>query len=145
MRREPPAQIAFARLKLPATRSIEALLPTRSISCIGAPKLWIPPAADMAVYCGARIAPNAIEVPNPMIVVEVLSPSTRRIDVSLKLAGYFRLPSVAHYLIIDPTQRLVIHHARSSGDTIQTRVISDGVIKLDPPGIALAMNDLYGG
>jgi Uma2 family endonuclease len=62
----------------------------------------------------------------------------------LKLAGYFRLPSVAHYLIVDPTQRSVIHHARGAGDTILTRVISDGVITLDPPGLELAMSDIYG-
>jgi hypothetical protein len=31
-----------------------------------------------------------------MILVEDFSPSTRRIDVSLKLAGYFGLPSVMH-------------------------------------------------
>jgi Uma2 family endonuclease len=41
-------------------------------------------------------------VPNPVIVVEVSSPSTRKIDASLKMTGYFSLPSVHHYLIIDP-------------------------------------------
>src|ERR1700687_2983166 len=34
--------------------------------------------------------------------VEVLLPSTRHIDASAKLAGYFRIPSVRHYLIVDP-------------------------------------------
>jgi hypothetical protein len=32
------------------------------------------------------------KIPNPVIVVEVFSPSTRRIDATAKLAGYFRLP-----------------------------------------------------
>jgi Uma2 family endonuclease len=64
---------------------------------------------DALVYSGAKLAPKAVEVPNPVIVVEVLSPSTRRIDASAKLAGYFRLASVAHYLIVDPNRRLVIH------------------------------------
>jgi hypothetical protein len=45
-------------------------------------------------------------------VVEVLSPSTRRIDASAKLAGYFRIRDVQHYLIVDPDKRPVIHHAR---------------------------------
>ena len=98
---------------------------------------------DALVYCGQELPPTSLEVPNPVIVVEVLSPSTRRVDVSLKLAGYFRLPSVAHYLIVDPTQRSVIHHARGTGDTILTRVISDGVITLDPPGLELAVSDIY--
>ena len=51
---------------------------------------------DALVYCGDKLAPSALEVPNPVVIVEVLSPSTRRVDASLKLAGYFRLPSVAH-------------------------------------------------
>jgi Uma2 family endonuclease len=67
---------------------------------------------DALVYRGSKVAPSAVEIPNPVIVVEVLPPSTRHIDASKKLAGYFRLPSVAHYLIVDPDQRLILHHAR---------------------------------
>src|SRR5437588_9630635 len=48
---------------------------------------------DALVYCGQEVALSTLEIPNPVVVVEVLSPSTRRIDVSKKLAGYFRLPS----------------------------------------------------
>ena len=100
---------------------------------------------DALVYCGQKVAPTALEIPNPVIIVEVLSPSSKRIDVSLKLAGYFRLPSVAHYLIVDPTQPSIIHHARGSGDTILTRIVTDGTITLDPPGLELAVADIYSG
>ncbi len=44
---------------------------------------------DALVYCGEKLPRDALEAPNPIIVVEVLSPSTRRIDASAKLAGYF--------------------------------------------------------
>jgi Uma2 family endonuclease len=98
---------------------------------------------DALVYCGAKLASAAVEVPNPIIVVEVLSPSTRHIDLSAKLADYFRLPSVAHYLICDPEKPRIVHHARAAGETILTRIISEGSIKLDPPGIELAMADIY--
>jgi Uma2 family endonuclease len=84
-----------------------------------------------------------IEIPNPIIIVEVLSPSTQRVDVTLKLAGYFRLPSVAHYLIVDPTQPVIVHHARGTGDAIVTRIITEGSIALDPPGLTLALSDIY--
>jgi Uma2 family endonuclease len=60
---------------------------------------------DAQVYCGQELPAAAIEVPNPVILIEVLSPSTRQIDASVKLAGCFRLPSVIHYLIVDPTGR----------------------------------------
>jgi Uma2 family endonuclease len=98
---------------------------------------------DALVYCGEKLPPAALEVPNPVIVVEVLWPSTRRVDVSLKLAGYFRLPSVAHYLILDPTQPYVLHHARGAGDAILTRIVTDGSIMLDPPGLELFVTDIY--
>jgi Uma2 family endonuclease len=78
-------------------------------------------------------------------VVEVLSPSPRRVDVSLKLAGYLRLANLAHYLIVDPTQRCVIHHARGIGDSILTRIVTDGSIVLAPPGFELFPADIYGG
>jgi Uma2 family endonuclease len=99
---------------------------------------------DALVYCGEELAPAALEVPAPVIVIEVLSPSTRKIDVSLKLVGYFQLPSVRHYLIVDPSQPVIIHHARGAGDDILTHVVSEGVIKLDPPGLELRLADIYG-
>lgn len=92
---------------------------------------------DALVYCGPKLPATAIEVPAPMIVVEVLSPSTRRIDASAKLSGYFRLPSVAHYLIFDPERPVVLHHQRGPGDTILTRIVREGVIRLDPPGLEI--------
>src|SRR5215211_577853 len=99
---------------------------------------------DAVVYCGEKLAPRAVVVPNPVILVEVLSPSTRRIDASAKLAGYFRLPSVAHYLIVEPNETLILHHARGPDDTILTHVVHAGRIMLDPPGLELAVEDVYG-
>ncbi len=75
--------------------------------------------------------------------MDVLSPSTRQFDVSIKLAGYFRLPSVAHYLIVDPTQPLILHHSRGNDGTIVTRVVTEGAIALDPPGLELGLIDIY--
>src|ERR1700730_17413826 len=98
---------------------------------------------DALVYCGTKLAPSAVEVTNPVIVVEVLSPSTRHVDLSAKLADYFRLPSIAHYLIVDPERPRVIHHALSSSETILTRIVTEGSIRIDPPGITLAMTDIY--
>jgi Uma2 family endonuclease len=98
---------------------------------------------DALVYCGSKLIPTAIEVPNPVIVVEVLSASTRNIDTQRKLAGYIKVSSVVHYLIIDPLKPLVVHHARGSGDTIITRIVTAGGITLDPPGLELALTDIY--
>ena len=98
---------------------------------------------DALVYCGQKLPDSSIEVPNPVIVVEVLSPSTRHVDASSKLAGYFRVASVQHYLIADPDTRLVVHHARGEADIIATRIINAGGLRLDPPGIDLTVGELF--
>lgn len=99
---------------------------------------------DALVYCGAEYPPSDVEVPDPVIVVEVLSPSTRQLDASIKLTGYFRLPSVAHYLIVDPAEPMIVHHFRQPGHDIVTRVVTEGAIRLDPPGLQIALADIYG-
>ncbi|MBV8589493.1 MAG: Uma2 family endonuclease [Acetobacteraceae bacterium] len=49
---------------------------------------------DVMVRCGAPL--QAVKVTDPVIVVEVLSPSTRARDSGAKLADYFRLTSMRH-------------------------------------------------
>jgi Uma2 family endonuclease len=97
---------------------------------------------DALVYCGPKLPGDAIEVPSPVIVVEVSSPSTRKIDASVKLAGYFRLPSVEHYLIVDPDGPPIIHHRRQADGSILTRLIGDGAVRLDPPGIEIGVAEV---
>jgi Uma2 family endonuclease len=98
---------------------------------------------DALVYCGPERPDEAIEVPNPAIVVEVLSPGTRHIDNAAKLTGYFALPSVSHYLVVDIEKRLIIHHARDSGDVLATRIVRGGVIALNPPGIQIGFESCF--
>ena len=98
---------------------------------------------DASVVCGPRRSDDTVVVSDPVIVVEVLSPSTAAIDHGRKLSGYFSLPSVEHYLILDPDRRAVIHHKRGTGDAIETRVLSEGAVKLDPPGFKVAVEALF--
>jgi Uma2 family endonuclease len=100
---------------------------------------------DALVYCGPKLPRSAIEVPNPTIVVEVASPSTRKIDASLKLTGYFSLASVQHYLIIDPDGPPIVHHRRQADGTILTTIVHDGVLSLAPPGIEVAVAEIFAG
>ncbi|MGA8170048.1 MAG: Uma2 family endonuclease [Methylocystis sp.] len=57
---------------------------------------------DALVYCGPELPPDATVVEHPVVVVEIISPSTGRNDHTRKLAGYFNLSSIQHYLIIRP-------------------------------------------
>ena len=98
---------------------------------------------DATVRCGPRLDGDAVEFSDPVIVVEVLSPSTRARDAGAKLQDYFRLPSVRHYLILRTDTRSAIHHARGEGGTIATAILTEGALRLDPPGIAVALADLF--
>jgi Uma2 family endonuclease len=98
---------------------------------------------DVLVYCGDRAPDDALEINTPVIVVEVLSPSTAAYDLRDKLAGYFRVPSIQHYMIVDPDLRSVIHHKRGMGDVIETRIVSAGTLTLDPPGMTITAEELF--
>jgi Uma2 family endonuclease len=98
---------------------------------------------EALVYCGAKLPPSALDVPNPIIVAEVISPSSKKIDSSVKLAGYFRVPSVVHYLIVDPNRPLITHHARRGDSSVACDVL-EGTIVLDPPGLELDLAEVYG-
>lgn len=95
-------------------------------------------------YCGPRLPPAAIEIPNPVIVVKVLSEGKAARDRGVKLVGYFSLPTVAHYLILDPERRTAVHHRRGQGDLIETRILTAGPLRLDQPGLELTVAELFG-
>jgi Uma2 family endonuclease len=90
---------------------------------------------DALVVCPPQRDLNTMEIPNPIVVVEVLSPSTAADDHGVKLDGYFSVSSVEHYLILDADRRVMIHHKRGQAEAIETRILRDGVIRLDPPGL----------
>jgi Uma2 family endonuclease len=97
---------------------------------------------DALVRCGLAVAPDTVKLTDPIVVVEVLSPSTRARDHGDKLIDYFRLPSVSHYLIVRTEDAAIIHHARNPDGTILTRIVREGVLPLDPPG--LMVTGLFG-
>jgi Uma2 family endonuclease len=98
---------------------------------------------DVLVQCGERLAPDAIAATQPVIVVEVVSPSTNQRDMTTKLVGYFRLDSIRHYLIVDAEKRIVVHHQRTGGEALATRILAGGALALDPPGISVRIEDLF--
>ena len=126
----------------------------RAVAVAGAPCQALPDGAtvecgdsddepDALVNCGEPMADDAVVAPNPVIIVEVLPSGTMARDTGGKLAGYFRVPSVAHYLIVHPTRRTVIHHRRT-GDGIETPILVNGPIAMDPPGIVVTTEEIYG-
>jgi Uma2 family endonuclease len=99
---------------------------------------------DAVVRCGDRLDGDRVDVPDPLVIVEVLSPSTRQVDLTRKLAAYFQVASLRHYLVFWADEAKVIHHHRRDGsETIETRILTTGEIRLDPPGISVSIEDIY--
>lgn len=146
-----PERAAHNLVKMRAWRALDAAVRAAGLPCqafgdgmtveIGDDYDYEP---DAVVSCGDPLAPDVVAVPHPVVVVEVLSPSTQSVDTGAKLADYFRVLSVRHYLILRADRPQVIHHRRSDdGAGIETRVLVDGSVRLDPPGFDVAIADFY--
>ncbi len=144
-----PERIEHARIKSRIWAALDRAIKENNLPCEALPDgIAIEVDADTdyepdaVVNCGPPAPGDAVAATNPVVIVEVLSPSTEHIDLADKLADYFRVPSVQHYLIVRALRREVIHHRRS-GEEIISRVVNVGQIQLDPPGITLDLADIY--
>jgi Uma2 family endonuclease len=99
---------------------------------------------DVMVQCGAEPDPRAMVIESPLIVVEVVSPSSERDDVDTKFMDYFSVASIRHYLIVFSERRAVVHHQRTERGTLETRIVNDGDIALDRPGLSVSVAALLG-
>jgi Uma2 family endonuclease len=98
---------------------------------------------DAVLRCGDRLPNDAVAVPDPMVIVEVVSPSTSGIDLGVKFRDYFRVPALRHYLIIWPEEPRIVRHSRGPSGEIATEIFTSGTLDLDPPGISLNFSDFY--
>jgi Uma2 family endonuclease len=139
-----PERAAHGRMKGRMYTRLEEAIRAANLACeafpdgmavrVDADTLYEP---DVMVRCGAPVDDNATEVADPVVVVEVVSPSSRKRDSGSKLEDYFRIPSVRHYLIVKTENKVIIHHQRDEAGGIATHIIRDGVLRLDPPGLVV--------
>jgi Uma2 family endonuclease len=69
--------------------------------------------ADLVVTC-APLSPGARWFPEPVLIAEVLSPSTTVHDLKTKLPDYQRMPSVREILLISSEERRIERWLRES-------------------------------
>ena len=96
--------------------------------------------ADLVVVC-TPLAQGQIYLTDPVLVVEVLSPSTESIDRSLKLRDYFAMSSVLDVLLVS-TKAVRVEHWQRDGDLWQIFGPGD-TLKIEGLGISIALDDLY--
>ena len=100
---------------------------------------------DLMVVCGFEPVHTHYEVA-PCILIEVLSSSTKGVDLREKLLAYRMIPSLRTYLIVEQEAQLVRVISRSvSGGWNQQDVAGSGPIELPCLGGVLEVADVYRG
>lgn len=147
-----PTSIRHARIQRNASEVLRGAMAAAGIHCEileAGPGVALGPEGDecripdVVVTCSAAIDETAHLVPEPLIVVEVASPSTRLADVNDKVEFYGALASIHHYVVIEQDRRRVVYHGRGASGGLEPRIVREGEIALDPPGILLALDALY--
>ncbi len=84
-------------------------------------------------------------VTNPILIVEVLSGSTRKYDLKDKFLLYQRIPSFKEYILIDPAKPQVQSWFKQDEETWKINRVEDLTksIRLRALGIDLALSDIY--
>lgn len=100
--------------------------------------------ADLAVTC-RPLEPGMSSVPDPTLIVEVLSPSTEGTDRTVKLLAYRDLPSVQEILLIASVKRRAELWHRRDGEWRVQDIIGDGVLRFESLDAEIAMVTLYDG
>jgi Uma2 family endonuclease len=105
---------------------------------------------DVAVFCGKaqrRKVRGADVLGNPIVLVEVLSPSTADYDHGRKWLSYRGIASLQHYLLVAQDQTRVewyTRHGEHFWHYAETIGI-EGEIRLESLGITLKLTEVYEG
>lgn len=146
-----PERARHNLVKLAVARSLQDAVRRASLDCtvftdgmtvrIDA---WTAREPDASLQCGIEVDLDSLTLEQPLLVVEVVSPSSGRDDTGAKVAEYFSVPSIRHYLIVDPMKPVVIHHCRDAAGAIHTTIHTAGVLPINPPGLELTVEDIFG-
>ncbi len=97
---------------------------------------------DLSVTC-SPIAGDDDIVPAPVVVIEIISPSTAREDHGRKKFDYFATPSIRQYAIVEQDERWVDLYTRTDAGWIDEIVTGDAVLNLSSIGVEVALDAIY--
>lgn len=98
---------------------------------------------DVQVICQPNPPEDSFQ-DHPVIIIEVLSDSTRRTDQGEKLDGYLTISSLENYLLVETGSPLVIGYRRSAAGFIREVHSSlTGCIALPAIGTDLPLAEIY--
>jgi Uma2 family endonuclease len=100
---------------------------------------------DAAVVCGKtqRASDDALAVVNPLLLVEVTSPSTEEYDHGEKLRHYKELLSVREVLIVSHRRPQLTLHRREAEAWSELQATSGQTLQLLSVSACVAVDDVY--
>lgn len=102
---------------------------------------------DLTVVCGeARFDDDKRDtLTNPLLVIEILSPSTEAYDRGEKFAHYRRLLSLQEYLLVAQDKVRVEHYVRQADGSWRYASVEglDASLTLPSIGVTLRLADIY--
>lgn len=100
---------------------------------------------DGMIIC-QPVAGDALFTNSPSVILEVLSPSTRRNDEVQKFRDYLTIPTLQTYILAETdAPYLTIYRRDESGFQKETLSGLDAVLLLPHAGISIALAELYDG
>ncbi len=98
---------------------------------------------DASVVCRSNPDTDSFQ-DDPVVVVEVLSHSTRRLDDGEKRDGYLTIPSLKVYLLVEQDEAAVIAYRRTEqGFVREVYTGREAVLPLPEIGIELPLGEVY--
>jgi Uma2 family endonuclease len=100
---------------------------------------------DLQVVCESN-APTEVFQDAPVLILEVLSPSTRQYDLDEKLAAYLEIPSLECYIMLEQhTPIAIVMRRTESGFLRETYGDIEASVPLPFIGCSLSLRDIYEG
>lgn len=96
---------------------------------------------DVLVDC-SKMSGNDYFSTAPVIIVEVLSRSTRKTDTTTKLLRYINLPSLQEYVLIEP-DIVSVQVLRRSNHWLSEYYFLGDAVKFESIGLTLNVEDIY--
>jgi Uma2 family endonuclease len=101
---------------------------------------------DISVTCAQNIDGRSDIVPEPMLVIEVVSATSRERDIRVKKLRAFQTPSVRHYAVVEQESAYVDLFRRQGETWINIPVSGlEGSVPLDAFGISVPLAAIYRG
>jgi Uma2 family endonuclease len=102
---------------------------------------------DISVVCGKPLLADDQQdvLLNPVVIVEVLSPSTEKYDRGLKLQHYRTIATLQEYILVDQTQVRIEQYTRQDTAvwTVRDHQSLDAELTLPSIGVSLSMRHIY--